>query len=64
MKKQRKGPLLFALFLLFLLVWNSPFIESANNARFTAGIPQLYVYILITWLMAIGLIAWIVKTRP
>ncbi|GAA4456723.1 hypothetical protein GCM10023189_26400 [Nibrella saemangeumensis] len=56
MKKMR----LLAVSLLFLMLLNDPLLSIANRAMLVAGIPLLYLYVTVAWLVLIILIAFIV----
>ncbi|WP_266365331.1 hypothetical protein [Tellurirhabdus rosea] len=49
---------LFFLFVLFLLLFNEPVLSIVNRAELVAGIPLLYLYVLVLWLVLIGAIAY------
>lgn len=54
---------LLAVFLLFLSLFNFPVLAIFNSERLIAGIPALYVYILLAWLGFVILMARILKPK-
>jgi len=55
---------LFLLSAIFLLLFNEPIISIVNDATLLGGIPRLYVYVLLVWVLLIGLIAYCVRQTP
>ena len=60
-KDLKKHQRLLALFLLFLMLFNYPVISIVNRPVLVGGIPLLYLYLFLAWLLMIGLLAWVVK---
>lgn len=47
--------------LILILLFNFPFIGIANNLEIFRGIPALYLYIFINWLLSIVLLYFLSK---
>lgn len=60
-KDKKKHQRLLALFLLFLMLFNSPIINIVNRPVLVAGIPLLYLYLFTAWLVMIVLLALVVR---
>ena len=59
------GQRLIALFLLGWLAFNYPLLSLFNGTSTWFGIPRLYAYLFVTWLVFIGLMAFIAeKSSP
>jgi len=56
-KEQR----LLILFLLGIFFFNFPALSVLNKNHLLAGIPVLYLYIFIVWIILVGVTAWIVE---
>lgn len=63
MKEKLKEQKLFFISILFIMLFSFPFIKMANTYFFILGIPQLYFYIFLVWLLSIVLIFFVVDTR-
>ena len=61
MRSTMKGPRLVAVFLLGRLLFNYPLLALFNRPTETSGIPLLYVYIFVAWMLLIGLLALIIE---
>jgi len=61
MRTTMKGPRLVAVFLLGLLLFNYPLLALFNRPTETSGIPLLYVYIFVAWMLLIGLLALVIE---
>jgi len=61
MRSTMKGPRLVAVFLLGLLLFNYPLLALFNRPTATSGIPLLYVYIFVAWMLLIGLLALVIE---
>jgi len=57
------GPRLAAVFLLGSILLNYPILSIFAPLRHLAGVPLLYLYVFGTWLLLIGLMAFIVEQR-
>lgn len=55
------GQRLTALFILGWLIFNYPLLSLFNGAGTWFGIPRLYVYLFVAWLVFIGLLAFIAE---
>lgn len=60
MKSNKKIYTVF-LTLLFILLFNFPFIGMANKLEIFLGIPALYLYIFFNWLLSIVLLYFLSK---
>ena len=58
MKSYKIAPALFITALLGVL-FNFPFMEIANKKILIAGIPMLYLYLFLIWMLAIVLLFWV-----
>lgn len=58
-----KGQRLIALFLGGSLLLNYPLLHLFNRDGFVWGIPILYVYIFLAWVVLIGLTAMVIESR-
>ncbi len=47
---------------LFAVLLNYPLLAAFDHAGRVAGVPILYLYVLLTWLLLIGLTAWLVRS--
>jgi hypothetical protein len=63
-KDLKKHQRLLALFLLFLMLFNYPVISIVNRPVLVGGIPLLYLYLFIAWLLMLVLLAWVVRDQP
>ncbi len=63
MRDRIKGRRLFFLSTLFLVLLNFPVLSIFNKGRLVAGVPVLYLYLMVVWLICIGAIAWFVERR-
>ncbi len=61
MRDKVKGRRLFFISVLFLALLNFPLISIFNSGAMVAGIPVLYFYIMVVWLLCIGAIGWFVE---
>lgn len=57
------GQRLIALFLLGCLAFNYPLLSLFNGAGTWFGIPRLYAYLFLVWILFIGLLAFIAEKR-
>jgi hypothetical protein len=61
MRATMKGERLVAIFLLGLLLFNYPVLALFNRPAETLGIPLLYAYVFLAWLLLIGLLALVIE---
>lgn len=62
-RQHLKGQRLIALFLGGGVFFNYPLLLLFSNDGFVWGIPILYVYIFVSWVVLIGLTAIVIETR-
>jgi len=62
-KNASRGPRLFCLFALGVLLFNYPLLALFNLPRHIFGVPLLYAYLFIVWALLILLVARVVD-RP
>jgi len=48
---------------LFAVLLNYPLLAAFDHAGRVAGVPVLYLYVLLAWLALIGLTGWLVKDK-
>ena len=60
---QRRGQRLLFLSVLFGLLLNYPLLAAFDHDGRVAGVPVLYLYVLLTWLLLIALTGWLVKSK-
>ena len=58
-----KGPRLVAVFLLGLLLLNSPLLQLFERPGAMLGIPLLFAYVFGVWALLIGLMALVLEKR-
>jgi len=61
MNKQRRGQQLLILFFLGMFFFNFPALAVLNKNVLLAGIPVLYLYIFVLWLLLVGVMVWVVE---
>ncbi len=61
MRATMKGERLVAIFLLGLLLFNYPVLALFNRHSEALGIPLLYAYFFLAWLLLIGLLALVIE---
>jgi hypothetical protein len=61
MRATMKGERLVAIFLLGLLLFNYPVLALFNRPTGALGIPLLYAYVFLAWLLLIGLLALVIE---
>lgn len=59
----RRGPKLLFLAVLFGVLLNYPLLAVFDHDGRVAGVPVLYLYVLLTWLALVALTAWLVRKR-
>jgi hypothetical protein len=57
------GDRLIALFLLGVLLLMPPMMAIFNAERLVFGIPLLYLYLFVVWIVLVGLVALILRPR-
>jgi hypothetical protein len=60
---QRRGQRLLFVAGLFALLLNYPLLAAFDHHGRVAGVPVLYLYVLVTWLLLIALTGWLVKSK-
>jgi hypothetical protein len=48
---------------LFAVLLNYPLLAAFDHHGRVAGVPVLYLYVLLTWLLLIGLTGWLVRSE-
>ena len=59
----RRGQRLLFIAGLFTLLLNYPLLAAFDHDGRVAGVPILYLYVLLIWLLLIGLTGWLVRKR-
>lgn len=59
----RRGQRLLFLALLFGVLLNFPLLGAFSHDARLAGIPVLYLYVLVVWAALVALTGWLVKVR-
>jgi len=59
----RRRDRLIGLFLLALALLNPPLLMLFGGGATVFGLPLLYLYIFVTWLLIIAAVAWIAERR-
>jgi hypothetical protein len=59
----RHGDRLIALFLLGVLLLMPPMLAIFNVERLVFGIPLLYLYLFVAWILLVGLVALVLRPR-
>ena len=54
---------LLGIFLLALLIFNYPLVRIFGRGQFLLGVPLIYAYFFIAWLMLIGLVFWTLRGK-
>jgi hypothetical protein len=60
---QRRGQRLLFVAGLFALLLNYPLLAAFDHDGRVAGVPVLYLYVLVTWLLLIALTGWLVRAK-
>jgi len=63
-RNEIKGRRMVGLFLLGLLLFNFPVLTLFDRAEFIFGIPALYFYLFVSWILFILLTFLIAQSRP
>ena len=58
-----RGPKLLFLAVLFGVLLNYPLLAVFDHDGRVAGVPVLYLYVLLTWLSLVVLTGWLVRKR-
>ena len=61
--EQRRGQRLLFVSLLFVVLLNFPLLAVFDHAGRVAGIPVLYLYLLVAWVVLVLLTGWLVKVK-
>ena len=48
---------------LFAVLLNYPLLAAFDHNGRVAGVPVLYLYVLLTWLLLIGITGWLVRKK-
>ncbi|HEX4857584.1 MAG TPA: hypothetical protein VFV17_01105, partial [Usitatibacteraceae bacterium] len=56
----RRGPRLIAIFLLGFVLFNYPVLALFNVQSMVLGIPLLFIYLFLAWLVLILLMFWVI----
>jgi hypothetical protein len=59
----RRRDRLIGLFLLGLVLLNPPLLFLFGNGDTLFGLPLLYLYLFVAWLVIVGAVAWIAERR-
>ena len=59
---EAKGPRLIALFILGCLLFNYPILALFNVSGTVFGVPVLYAYIFVAWVLLIVLMAFVAES--
>ena len=59
----RRGPKLLFLAMLFGVLLNYPLLAVFDRDGRVAGVPVLYLYVLLTWVALVALTGWLVRKR-
>ena len=59
----RRGPKLLFLAVLFGVLLNYPLLAVFDHDGRVAGVPVLYLYVLLTWIALVALTGWLVRKR-
>ncbi|OWP62412.1 hypothetical protein CDA63_14555 [Hymenobacter amundsenii] len=61
--EQRRGQRLLFLAVLFAVLLNFPLLGTFSHDARLAGIPVLYLYVLVVWVALVALTGWLVKVK-
>lgn len=61
--EQRRGQRLLFVSLLFVVLLNFPLLAVFDHAGRVGGIPVLYLYLLVAWIVLVLLTSWLVKVK-
>ena len=59
--EQRRGQRLLFLTGLFTVLLNFPLLAAFNHGGRVGGIPILYLYVLLLWILLVALTGWLVR---
>jgi hypothetical protein len=60
---QRRGQRLLFVAVLFALLLTYPLLAAFDHGGRVVGVPVLYLYVLVAWLLLIGLTGWLVRAK-
>ncbi|MCP2042229.1 hypothetical protein [Pontibacter sp. HSC-36F09] len=61
MRDRSKGRRLFFISALFVVLLNFPLLSIFNSGGTVGGVPVLYLYIMVVWLLCIGVIGFYIN---
>jgi len=61
--EQRRGQRLLFVAVLFAVLLNFPFLAVFNHDGRVAGIPVLYLYVLVVWALLVLITGWLAKVK-
>lgn len=59
----QRGQRLLFVAVLFAVLLNYPLLAAFDHQGRVAGVPVLYLYVLLTWLLLIGITGWLVRVK-
>ena len=59
----RRGPRLLFVAVLFGVLLNYPLLGLFDHDGRVGGVPVLYLYVLLLWVLLVGLTAWLVRKK-
>ena len=59
--EQRRGQRLLFLSVFFAFLLNYPLLAVFDHGGRVLGVPVLYLYVLLTWVLVVGLTGWLVR---
>ena len=62
-RAQQRGQRLLFVAVLFAVLLNYPLLAAFDHDGRVAGVPVLYLYVLLTWLLLIVLTGWLVRAK-
>ncbi|MGI4739855.1 MAG: hypothetical protein ACRYG7_32200 [Janthinobacterium lividum] len=60
-RQPQRGPRLLFVAALFAVLLNYPLLAAFDRAGRVAGVPTVYLYVLLTWLLLIGVTGWLAR---
>ncbi|MBB6004298.1 hypothetical protein [Arcicella rosea] len=63
MKEKLKNQKLLVLGIVFMILFNFPILSIVNHDTKIKGIPTLYFYVFVIWILFIGIIYWSVRNE-
>ena len=61
--EQRRGQRLLFVAVLFAVLFTFPFLGVVDQQRLVAGIPVLYLYVFVVWVLLVLLTGWLVRRK-